>query len=152
MSGKTKIQDQAEVRRWFKEGVKLEDMVARYWSKYRIVITKAAFSNLRLRNGWEDLRRHQRGSELLPWREILPEHGGSYDLANLRFEARRRAGLEMRETDRQRLKSWKRELHQSNRVVAYTPESGFHRVKPKPYESLVSMPPPEHRRRRTIRK
>ena len=118
--GKVKIQDEAEVVRWFTEGRTYRWMVEEHDRKYHIRLSPSAFSNFRVRKGLQ--RRIAREPELIPWEISLP-HRWAYPLAMLRVEARRRSGFEVRAADVERLESWKRGMNEDGVVVHYDPDT-----------------------------
>lgn len=122
--GKTKIQDEQELRRWFHEGRTYVWMVAEYRRKYRLDVSPTMFSSFRLRAGLP--RRIARDDDLIPW-EIKDPHRHEYPLAMLRVESRRRGGFKLRASDAERLASFKETLYADGLVIHYDPdtEAGF---------------------------
>ena len=116
----SKIQDEAEVIRWIEEGKTYQWISDEYKRKYNIVTVPSLWSNFRRRKGLE--RRIARNDDLIPW-AVNPEHRWGYPLAMLRVEARKRAGMELREVDDVRLEAWKANLEESNAVVHYDPDT-----------------------------
>ncbi len=127
MAAPSKIQDEQEVIRWFREGRTYRWMCEEYERKYNISMTQSAFSNFRRRRGLD--RRITRDDELIPW-EVMQEHRWAYPLMMLRFEARRRTGAPISETDERRLDAWLLELKDLHGVVLYDPDTpdGFYIV------------------------
>ncbi|GAB2733515.1 hypothetical protein [Nocardioides pakistanensis] len=125
----TKIQDEAEVRRWFEEGRTYAWMVEEYERKYGLVVVKSMFGNFRRRRGLE--RRITRDDDLIPW-HVNPEHRHDYDVLNLRAEARIRSGREVSQQMRTQVAAWKRRLLESGMVIDYDPVEGFRRVASRP--------------------
>ncbi len=125
--GARKIQDEAEVTRWFSEGRTYEWMVQEYARKYHLEVVPSLFGNFRRRRGLP--RRTVRDDALIPW-AVKEEHRWAYPLAMLRAEGRLRAGSPVRQTDLDRLDGWKRGLTADDAVVHYDPdtEAGFFRV------------------------
>ncbi|WP_327068714.1 hypothetical protein [Kitasatospora sp. NBC_01302] len=124
MPAKTKVQDEQEAIRWLREGKSYAWMVEKYLEKYNIQTTTSMWATFRHRKGL-DLR-ITRDADLIPW-EVKEEHRWQYPLVMLRFEARRRAGHELKEADLSRLTSWKAERESTGTVVYYAPqtEDGF---------------------------
>jgi hypothetical protein len=118
--GAKKIQDEAEVVRWFEEGRTYEWMSAEYQRKYNIEMTQSAWSNFRRRKGLN--RRTVRDDNLIPW-AVNPEHRHKYPLMMLRSEARRRAGREMKPLDQIQLANWLKYISGLNAVVHYDPDT-----------------------------
>ncbi|WP_207207318.1 hypothetical protein [Xylanimonas protaetiae] len=116
----TKIVDEREVIRWIEEGRTYRWIQEEYRRKYGIETGLAMWSNVRLRRGLEP--RIARDDQLIPW-EVALQHRSNYNLAMLRVEARRRAGLDLRETDQRRLDSWLRHVAEVNAVVLYDPQT-----------------------------
>lgn len=117
---RSKIVNEQEVIRWIEEGKTYNWMVEEYERKYNIQTTPSMFGNFRLRRGLD--RRIGRDDNLIPW-EVKKEHRWHYPLAMLRVEARRREGRPLRESDAQRLASWKQMLAEQDLVVHYDPET-----------------------------
>lgn len=128
---KTKIQDEAEVLRWFDEGRPYIWMVEEYARKYNIATTLTMWGNFRRRRGIP--KRIVRDDNLIPWL-VEEQHRWAYPVAMLRTEARRRGGAELTETDESRLKAWKDRLEAEDLVVHYDPntDSGFFYVDRRP--------------------
>lgn len=120
MAPRTKIQDDAEVRRWFEEGRTYRWMVDEYERKYNMKVSATMFSSYRQRHGLP--RRIARDDNLIPW-EIKEEHRWGYPVAMLRIESRRRGGFEMRAADEERLASFKETLYADDLVVHYDPDT-----------------------------
>ncbi|MFD8801806.1 hypothetical protein [Streptomyces atroolivaceus] len=126
--GKRKIQDEAEVIRWFEEGRTYQWMIDEYRRKYGIDTVSSMWGNFRNRRGLD--RRITRDDDLIPW-FVRVEHRHLYPLMMLRAEARRRDGRELTESDRARLDSWRRTLAKDGVVVHYDPDTvgGFSYVR-----------------------
>ena len=116
----SKIQDEAEVIRWIEEGKTYSWIVDEYLRKYHIETVPSMWSNFRARKGLD--RRIARNDDLIPW-EVSREHRWAFPLAMLRVEARRRAGMKLRDVDLKRLTSWKESLAEQDAVVHYDPET-----------------------------
>lgn len=131
MKGRSKIQNEQEVLRWFNEGRPYSWMVEEYRRKYNIETTIAMWGNFRSRRGLD--RRLDRSPELIPW-QVNREHRWAYPLMMLRAEARRRRGEELRESDKTRLISWRARLVEGDLVVHYDPDTpeGFFLVPRRP--------------------
>lgn len=117
---KTKIQDEAEVRRWFAEGRTLSWMREQYDTKYHIETSPAMWAEFRRRKGID--RRITRDLNLLPW-SVRREHRWSYLVAMLRLVARQREGMELTDVAETRVYNFLRHLDENGLVVAYDPES-----------------------------
>lgn len=120
----TKIQDEAEVIRWFEEGRTYSWMVDEYRRKYNIETVPSLWGNFRRRRGLA--RRIVRNDDLIPW-AVNEEHRWNYAVQMLRSEARRREGKELRPMEELRLEAWSRGLERDGLVVHYDPdtEEGF---------------------------
>ncbi len=127
----SKIQDKAEVIRWFEEGKTYHEMSEIYREKYNIETVPSLWANFRLRNGLP--RRIVRDDDLLPW-AVKPEHRGMNPAAMLRAVARQRAGAELTKLDERRVKMWLRTRKEEDSVVHYDPdtEEGFWYVPRRP--------------------
>jgi hypothetical protein len=123
----SKIQDEQEVLRWFKEGMTYAEMSRIYLEKYNIQTVPSLWSNFRRRRDLPG--RFVSDKELIPWR-VREEHTKKYTLRMLRVEARVRAGEPVNESDRMKHASFMMHLRDENLVVAYDPESpeGFQLV------------------------
>jgi hypothetical protein len=128
----TKIQDKAEVLRWFEEGRTYDWMSQQYLEKYGIETRATMWANFRRREELEPRITRDEG-ELIPW-EVLPEHRHTYPIIMLRIEARRRAGRELTQRDQDRLAGWLRSRKADDTVVHYDPETedGFFYVPRRP--------------------
>lgn len=149
MAPPTKIQDEAEVRRWFEEGRTYRWMVEEYDRKYGMKVSATMFSSFRARAGIP--RRIPRNDNLIPW-EVAEEHRFAYPLAMLRVESRRRGGFEVRAVDEERLAAFKRTLYADDLVVHYDPdtEQGWWLVPRRPGvdKDLIRQPARKTTRRR----
>jgi len=116
----TKIQDEAEVRRWFEEGRTYQWMIEEYRRKYNIETVPSMWGNFRRRRGL--VRRINRDDDMIPW-EVKPEHRWNYHVTMLRAAARREAGLSNNAQAEARLDSWLATLSSGDRVVDYDPDS-----------------------------
>lgn len=127
----TKIQDEAEVIRWFEEGKTYAWMTEEYERKYNISTVPSLWGNFRRRKGLT--RRIVRNDDMIPW-AVLETHRWAYPLALLRMEARQRAGFELSKLDQNRLDSWHEKLAVDDLVVHYDSdtEEGFFYVARRP--------------------
>ncbi|WP_084540975.1 hypothetical protein [Nocardioides alkalitolerans] len=115
-----KIQDETEVRRWFEQGKTYRWMTEEYARRYNIQISPSAFSNLRIKRGWEP--RYVWEGELIPW-DVATKHSRAHANNMLRAERRRRAGHELTTIVQAQLDTWKRGLADVDGVVHYDPET-----------------------------
>jgi hypothetical protein len=116
----SKIVDEQEVIRWFKEGKTYQEMQDLYLKKYNIETVPSMWGNFRRRRGLH--RRITRNDELIPW-HVKAEHRWAYPVAMLRAEARRRAGFDLNPETQGRLNSWLKTLEDENLVVHYDPDT-----------------------------
>lgn len=123
----SKIQNEREILDWFEEGKTYAEMCDIYRTKYNIEVVPSLFGNFRRRRGLP--RRIARNDDLIPW-AIAEKHVTAYPLAMLRVESRLREGLPLRQTDEERVSSWKAMLEEGNLVVHYDPDTdaGFYYV------------------------
>ncbi|MEU3045819.1 hypothetical protein ABZ705_04660 [Streptomyces sp. NPDC006984] len=152
MPPRSKVQDHEEAKRWLQEGKSYQWMVQKYLDKYNIQTTPSYWAVYASRN---DLPlRISRDTELIPWK-VAKQHRWDYNLVMLRFEARRRAGEELKADEASRLESWKRWLDEEGLVIYYDPdtEDGFFAVPRETQDKdLVRMPSnPSHLRAKTTR-
>ncbi|MEX0427887.1 hypothetical protein AB3X52_09665 [Nocardioides sp. DS6] len=116
--GKSKIQNEREVLRWFEEGRTYEWMVRTYRQKYNIETTISMWGNFRRRRGLD--RRITWDDELIPWK-IKPEHNHDYPILMLRKEARRRAGFPLPDGVDGEVDAWLRGMQRDGTVLHYDP-------------------------------
>lgn len=126
----SKIVDEGEVVRWYEEGRTYAWMVEEYARKYNLEVSPSMFSNFRARRGLQ--RRFARDDELIPW-QVDRRHRWRYPLAMLRYEARRRSGLEVPEARLRDLDAFLDHLAEDGLVIHYDPdtEEGFFYVAPR---------------------
>ncbi|MFJ9158674.1 hypothetical protein ACIRPS_17945 [Streptomyces griseoviridis] len=120
MPAKSKVQDTAEAVRWIEDGKSYAWIVEKYLEKYNIETTTSMWATFRHRQGLD--RQITRDTELIPW-TVAEKHRWKYPLTMLRYEARRRAGHELKPDQQERLDNWKATLAEKNRVVYYDPET-----------------------------
>lgn len=138
--GASKIVNEQEVIRWFEEGLTYREMVDLYREKYNIETVPSMWSNFRRRRGLDG--RIIRNDELIPW-AVKPEHRWLYPVQMLRTEARRRAGVELSDSDRSRLESWMRTIEEEKVVVHYdgdTEEGFFYVPREESDEDIIRRP------------
>jgi len=127
----TKIQDQAEVLRWFEEGWTYGQMQEEYLRKYNIETALSMWSNFRKRHGLP--RRIERNDDMIPW-AVKPEHRHRHALTMLRTANRVNQGLPVGESSARQYRSWIESLTAEDVVVHYEPdtEEGFFYVPRRP--------------------
>jgi hypothetical protein len=133
----TKITDEGEARRWFKEGRSLRWMRDQYL-KRGIKTSISMWGNFRSRQGLD--RRTVQDDDLIPWR-LEEDHRFDYPALMLRAEARRRAGKDVRPEDLGRVRGFLKKLHDKNEVVDYSPEKGFSTVPREPGDTDIVRSP-----------
>ncbi|GAB2759180.1 hypothetical protein GCM10027020_09460 [Nocardioides salsibiostraticola] len=116
----TKIQDDAEVRRWFTEGRTYRWMVDEYLEQYNIETVPSMWGNYRRRMGIT--RRTVRNDDLIPW-PVKLEHRYAYPVMMLRAEGRTRQGAEVSDENKGRLRAWHVRMEETNTVLHYDPET-----------------------------
>lgn len=126
-----KIQDEAEVVRWFEEGRTYDWMVEEYLRKYGIETAPSMWGNFRRRKGLD--KRLVRNDDLIPW-AIKEEHRWRNPVLMLRAVARQREGKTLDPNTERALKSWLRSMEENDAVVHYDPdtEDGFFYVPRRP--------------------
>jgi hypothetical protein len=134
----TKIQDEAEVIRWFEEGRTYAWMSQEYERTYNLTTVPSVWGNFR--------RRITPDRTLIPW-AVREEHRWSYDLALLRMEARRRAGARLTPADAGRLALFRERLASGDLVLHYDPatEAGIHYVQRRPGIDRDLIHEPDHK-------
>lgn len=137
--GARKIVNESEVIRWFEEGRTQRWMSEEYARKYNIQTSPTLFANFRTRRGLP--RRIARDVDLIPW-HVLAQHRNHYDVAMLRAEGRRRAGLPLAEGQAARLEAWLKKINEANVVIHYDPDTaqGFWQVPARKGEDLIRRP------------
>ena len=136
----TKIQDKAEVLRWFEEQRTYAWMVEQYKTKYGIDTSEPMWAAFRRREGID--RRNTRSDDLLPWK-LREDHRHLYPAMMLRTEGRLRAGKAVAAVKLKKLESWKKSLEEDSLVVHYDPETeeGFFYVPREPQDTdLIRKP------------
>ncbi len=118
MVAKSKIVDQQEVLRWFREQRPYPYMIEQYRTKYNVETTTQMWSEFRSRHGLP--KRQSQDNSLLPWR-LEPHHRFDRTAVLLRFETRRRAGKELAENHARQLTEWLAKLEKDQLVVDYDP-------------------------------
>lgn len=74
------------------------------------------------RYGLKSSRPRDRYMDMLPWR-LAPEHQDHPDARLLRFEARRRRGLDLNDRELTWLSGWLKKLDDEQAVIVYRPET-----------------------------
>lgn len=118
--GRSKIVDESEVLRWFREERTYAWMAQQYREKYNIETVPSMWSNFRNRRGLD--RRITRNDDLIPW-AVKEEHRWAYPVQMLRHEAREREGHKLGKTVKAKLDAWKAKLEEANAVVHYDPDT-----------------------------
>jgi hypothetical protein len=121
-----KIQDEAEVVRWFEEGRTYEWMAQEYVRKYNIETVPSMWGNFRRRRGLT--RRIVQDDQLIPW-AVDAEHRRLHAIVMLRAAARLRQGVELEPAVLESLNSWLRSREEANEVVHYEAGFGFSYVR-----------------------
>lgn len=145
MARPSKIQDMAEVKRWYEGGMTYQEMSDMYLEKYNLEVAPSTFSSVRIRQGWPG--RLVLDNPLVPWR-VKEEHSKKYLLAMLQREQRRRLGiLESATHPAEVVLAWANSLRERGAVVTYEPdtEQGFFLTPARPGvdTDLVRVPDPE---------
>lgn len=154
MAGTRKMVDAAEVRTWIEEGRTYRWMVEEYERKYNLHVSASMFSEFRAVNGLA--RRTVRDPDLIPWR-VAPHHRWDNMLANLRTEARLRAGEKLEDMpypQRVRYEAFRRQLEEGDLVVYYDGETedGFFLVPREPQDTdIIRRPNMPSKRGRGVR-
>lgn len=126
----SKIVNETEVLRWFRQGKTHQEMADLYREKYDLEVGRTMFANFARRRGLE--RRQTRDDKLIPW-EVRLEHRYAHPILMLRAEARRRAGHELTPRQAHAVDAFIRGLKEDGAVVHYEPdtEQGWFRVSPR---------------------
>lgn len=136
---------EAEVKRWFEEGLTYREMVERYQTQYNLQVAPTMFSNRRAARGWD--RRIVRDVDLIPWR-VMPQHISRHAVAMLRALGRKRAGYPLSEREERELASLLGRLREADAVIHYEPdtEDGFFYVTRQPGDAEYVRPPKRQNR------
>lgn len=142
--GSSKIQDEAEILRWFDEGRTYQWMQQEYLRKYNITTGLSMWSNFRRRRGLD--RRIVRNDDLIPW-EVREQHRWRHAIRMLRAVARKRQGKVLDVATAEALEPWLRGLASRDAVVHYDPDTddGFHYVARRPGVDLDLIREPDRK-------
>ena len=116
------VPDETQMRRYVERGLTQQQIADQYEKDTGIRCSRAAIGMALARYDMTTSRPRPRHTDLLPW-EVRQEHRMMNDARMLRFEARRRAGMELREKDRKALEGWLLRLKEQNAVVHYEPDT-----------------------------
>jgi hypothetical protein len=127
----TKIVNQGEVERWFREKRTYTWMIEEYRRKYNIDTTPSMWSGVRRRLGFDPRIVHD--PDLIPW-TVKEQHRWEFPLQMLRAEARRRQGRTLDPEYARKLPGFLQRLQDDNTVVHYDPDTdeGFFYVPRRP--------------------
>jgi len=149
----SKMQDEAEFKRWYEQGRTYNWMVEEYAKKYHLQVTPTMFSNYRIRLGLP--ARAVSDTSLVPW-SVRPAHRREQHYIMLTQEARQRAGKPLKGDKPERLEAWKAKLKELSErsgtrlVVHYEPDlqPGFRLVPAREGIDTGLVRVPEHMNRR----
>lgn len=118
MAPPTKVPDKTTLRRYLERGL-TQQQIADQWEKDSgIRVARSAIALAIERYDLHSATTRPDYSELLPW-HIRKEHRFLTDPRMLRFESRRRNGMQLTERQAEQLARWKEELEEANAVVRY---------------------------------
>lgn len=123
----SKIVDEQEVLRWFRDGWTAPEMIDYYRRVYNIETSPSMWGNFRKRHALP--AKNVRDTTLIPW-QVEERHRFKYPLELLRLEAQVRAGRVLSGEDAARHDSFLKRLQEKKEVVEYRPDTdeGFHYV------------------------
>lgn len=138
-TGRDRIVSVAEVKGWYDAGWTYRAMAEEHERLHGVRVSLTAFSELRVREGWEP--RIRRNTDLIPW-AVKPEHRFHYFLTQLRAEGRARQGKPLSTHAQANLDAFKRDRLGKLYVVDYDPDSedGFTLVARRRGEDMVRQP------------
>lgn len=140
MANRTLVPDQTRLERYVRKGLTQAQIVDAWEQESGVRVSRSAVAMAMRRFDIESPRAKVRHEDLVPWR-LKPEHRMAPEARLLRLEGQRRRGETIRPADLTWLDNWLTELHESNAVITYAPDTreGFLRVQrcPEDGDSLV---------------
>lgn len=115
---KTIVPDKTQMRSYLKAGLSQKQIVEQYEKDTGIKVSRSAIAMAISRYGLKSSRPRERYMDMIPW-DVAMEHQHLPEVRLLRFEARRRRGLDVSDTDMTWLNNWLIELDDKNAVVTY---------------------------------
>ncbi|GEM_PF-1458220 len=114
-----RILDKDEVRQWFAAGRTPSWMVEEYARRYRMTISQGAFVTFQRRH---IATRPALRLNLVP-STLERKHYGKPEVALLRIEERRRAGVQLTPDEEVRVRAWIGRMAMAGVIVAYEPRT-----------------------------
>ena len=118
------VPNKTQMEGYLSRGLTQQQIADQYEEDTGIRVTRSAIGMAIERYGLSSNKARERYDDLLPWR-VSREHSMDTEARLLRWEARRRRGLEVPPDKLGWLDNWLKELRQKNAVVDYRPELGF---------------------------
>lgn len=116
------VPDPTQMRRYLEQGLTQAQIVEQWEEDSGARVSRSAIGMAIGRYGLKSARPRERYMDTIPWK-LNPEHQASPEARLLRFEARRRRGLELAERERVWLNGWLAELADDGKVVMYDPRT-----------------------------
>lgn len=121
-SMKAIVPDSTQMRRYLDQGLSQRQIADAYEKDTGIKVSRSAIGMAIGRYGLKSSRPAERYMDMLPW-DIAAEHQYLPEARLLRFEARRRRGLELADREMTWLGNWLTMLEEKNAVVTYDPRT-----------------------------
>lgn len=116
------VPEKTQLRRYLDQGLTQKQIVEQYESDTGIKCSRSAIAMAISRYGLTSARPRDRYMDMLPWK-LAAEHQYLPEARLLRFEARRRRGLDLTERERKWLTTWLKMLDDKQAVVTYDPRT-----------------------------
>ena len=112
------VPDPTQMRRYLAQGLSQREIAEQYEADTGIKVSRSAIGMAISRYGLKSSRPRDRYTDMIPW-VLRPEHMHSAEARLLRFEGRRRRGLDLSDADLTWLNNWLAELDEDKKVVMY---------------------------------
>lgn len=119
---KTIVPDKTQMRSYLKAGLSQQQIAEQYEKDTGIRVSRSAIAMAISRYGLSSVRPRDRYMDMIPW-QLKPEHQDHPDARLLRFEARRRRGLDLNDRELTWLTNWLDRIEHENAVIIYRPET-----------------------------
>ena len=127
------VPDKTRMEAYLNRGLTQAQIAEQYEKDTGIRVSRAAIGMAIGRYGLESNKPRPRYEDMIPWK-LNPEHLMATEARLLRFEARRRRGLDLSKKNLDYLNNWLDLLAEKNAVVDYDPDAGFRWVERRPGE------------------
>lgn len=116
------VPDKAQLRKYLAAGLTQKQIVEQYEKDTGIKVSRSAIGMAISRYGLKSSRPRDRYMDMIPW-QLSPAHQDHPDARLLRFEARRRRGLDLNDRELTWLSGWLKKLDDEQAVIVYRPET-----------------------------